>query len=78
MKVLLVRAALAAALPIVAGCTSPKHDQAYYLQHDTERKAELATCSNDTTNAECVAAMEAQATKDQTNAKELHSLDKKL
>ena len=63
---------------VAAGCTAPKHDTAYYLNHDAERKAELASCGNNTADAECVAAMQAQDTKDQTNPKALHALDKKL
>lgn len=62
----------------MTGCTAPKHDAAYYLHHDAERKAELVQCGNNTADAECVAAMQAQATKDQTNPAELHALDKKL
>ena len=60
------------------GCTAPRHDKAFYLQHDAERKAELAKCGTNTTDAECAAAVDAQITTDQGNSKALHALDKKL
>ena len=72
------RVAAIGAMFAIAGCTVPKHDTAYYLHHDAERKVELASCGSNTADAECVAAMQAQATKDQANPAELHALDKKL
>ena len=75
MRVAVLLAVLSVA---IAGCTSPKHDTAYYLHHDADRKAELARCGNNMADPECVAAMDAQITKDQTNPAEAHALDKKL
>ena len=72
------RVAAIGAMFAIAGCTVPKHDTAYYLHHDAERKAELARCGGNTADAECVAATDAQITLDQTNPKALHALDKKL